>query len=102
MDMKAPSSNSNCRSSVQVHIERLVLDGLPIDRSQSGLIQRAVESALGGMLESGGLSELSSRAEPYLRADSLRLTPGVSPRVLGQQIGAALYEVLNQSQQPPT
>jgi hypothetical protein len=85
-----------------VHIERLVLDGLPVDRSQSGLIQRAVESALADMLATGDLAALSSRSKHSVRADPLHLKPAVSPRGLGQQIGAALYGVLNQSPQQPT
>jgi hypothetical protein len=87
--------------SIDLHIERLVLEGLPIDRSQGGVIQRAVETALADMFQSGDLTGLSSRAEHSLRASPLRLTASVSPSGLGQQIGAAVYGALNQSDQQP-
>jgi hypothetical protein len=100
--MIAQPSNRNPQRVIELHIEHLVLDGLPIHRSQSGIIQAAVETALTEMLASGNLAGLSSRAEYSVRADSLHLTPGVSPRGLGHQIGSALYGVLSQSEQQPT
>lgn len=99
--MNLRSSGRNCRSSVDVRIERLILDGLPIDRSQRGVIQRAVETTFAEMLQAGDLTGLSSRAEQFLRANPLRLPPAVSPGGLGRQIGAAVYEALKQLEQQP-
>ena len=43
------------RPNIHLHIERLVLDGLPIDRGQGPHVQAAVEAELTRLLTENGL-----------------------------------------------
>jgi len=78
---------------INVSIERLILDGLPLTHSQRPLVQAAVETELARLLAAGGLAA-------YLQAGvALRSIPGGSiqlpsdgnPNTLGQQIARAVY-----------
>jgi hypothetical protein len=95
-------SRLNSQPSVQLHIERLVLDGLPISPAQGPLIGEAVEAELTRLLTIQGLAAPGSRAEPNLAAGDIRLSPEGRSRSFGQQIGAAVHQVLNQAKQPIT
>jgi hypothetical protein len=90
-------SRLNSQPSVQLHVERLVLEGLPISPAQGPLIGEAVEAELTRLLTIEGLAAPGSRAEPHLPAGHIHLIPEGGPRTVGQQIGAAVYHVLNQS-----
>jgi len=76
----------------KLHIERLVLEGLPITRSQGPLVQAAVEAELSRLLIEGGLSPkfASGGAVPSLSADSITLTNG-GPAQMGRQIARSVY-----------
>ncbi len=78
---------------INLHIERLILDGIPIARGQGALIKAAVEAELGRLLSESGVSpELrSGGAFPSVRADSLHAGAENSPSQLGQQIARAVY-----------
>ncbi len=78
---------------IELHIERLVLDGLPIEHSQGPLVQAAVEAELTRLLAENGLaSQLQSGgALPHLNANAIQLPPGGRPAQLGQQIAQSVY-----------
>lgn len=79
---------------INLHIERLVLDGLPVTRSQGALVQAAVEAELARLLSDGGLASTwrSGGAVPTVRADAIHLAAGESnPPQIGQQIARAVY-----------
>jgi len=78
--------------SIRVHIEQLILDGLPIARSQEPLVQAAVEAELSRLMAEGGLApELASGgAVPSVRADGINSVGG-SPGQIGRQIARAVY-----------
>ncbi|HXQ70221.1 MAG TPA: hypothetical protein VN844_07020 [Pyrinomonadaceae bacterium] len=59
---------------INLHIERLVLDGLPIARYQSSLVQAAVEREL---------ARLFAAEETHSR---LSFTSGATPRLAGPTI----------------
>ena len=77
---------------IKVHIERLVLDGLPVTRSQGPQVQAAVEAELSRLMSEGGLApELASGgAVPSVRADGIKSIGG-SPAQIGRQIAKAVY-----------
>ena len=79
---------------INLHIERLVLDGVPISYGQRHLLQAAVEGDLAHLLAEGGLapSLLSGGALASVKAGSIQLTAGNSPTELGGHIAQALYE----------
>lgn len=78
---------------IELHIERLILDGLPIERSQGPHLQAAVEAELTRLLaESELAAELQTGgAVPSVRTDTMQFKPGNTPTQLGQQIARSVY-----------
>jgi hypothetical protein len=83
---------------INLHIERLILDGLPLTHAQGALVQAAVEAELGRMLSERGLAAglQAGGALPSLAADALHLNAGSTPAQIGQQIAQAVYGGIGQ------
>jgi len=79
---------------IDVHIERLVLEGLPVTSLQGPLVQQAIERELARLLGAHGLShELRHGAAlPRVRAGALRLARENPPARLGLGIARAVHE----------
>src|SRR5260370_23970269 len=79
---------------IKLHIERLVLDGLPIARTQGGKVRAAVEQELTRLLATGGVShELRpGGAMPSLRGGRMRLQKGISATEMGQEIARSVHQ----------
>jgi hypothetical protein len=79
--------------SVHIHIERLILDGLPVTRSQAPLVQAAVESELARLVAQGGLAPDFSGggAMPYVQAGAMQVTSSNDAAALGRQIAQSVY-----------
>jgi hypothetical protein len=77
---------------INIQIERLVLDRLPIEHRHGALLKAAVEAELGHLLATGGLAEslMSGGAVPSLPAPGIQLGSDNNPITLGQQIGRAV------------
>lgn len=77
---------------IKLHIEKLILDGLPVTRSQGQLVQAAVEAELSRLLSEGGLAQdlASGGTVPSIKADSIN-TIGGSPAQIGRQIARSVY-----------
>lgn len=78
---------------IHLHIERLILDGLPIGAGQGALVQAAVEAELSRLLVQGGIapSLQSDGAVPSVRAEAIQLTAQSTPAQMGQQIAHSVY-----------
>lgn len=78
---------------IQLHIERLVLDGLPLTRRAGALVQAAVETELARLLGAEGLSPALTGGgmTPHLAAPGVSFTPGGDPAALGVQIAHSVY-----------
>ena len=78
---------------INVHIERLILDGLPIGYGQRPQVQAAVEAELARLLADDGLSPelLAGGALPSVRAGSIQLANEGNTTQLGRQIAQAVY-----------
>jgi hypothetical protein len=83
---------------IQVHIERLILDGVAVAPGDGPRLQAAVEGELRRLLAEGGLSpELrGGGALPSLRAGGIQLSAEGDAGDLGHQIAAAVYGGLGQ------
>ncbi len=86
------------RSDIHLHIERLVLEGLPIERSESAVVQAAVEAELTRLLSENGIAAQfqSGGAVPQVRAPGLQLTSNSSAQI-GQQIAQSVYGGIGKS-----
>lgn len=78
---------------INLHIERLILDGLPIESHQAPHVQAAVEAELTRLLTENGLSPhlKTGRALHSLKANEIQLTPGNSLAQMGAQIAQSVY-----------
>ena len=81
---------------IKVHIERLVLEGLPVGRSQGPQVQAAVQAELSRLLAEGGLGQelAAGGAVPSVPAESIRLNGGGAGEV-GRQIAGSIYGGMN-------
>lgn len=84
---------------IQVHIERLILDGLPLERRQGPLVQAAVEKELTRLLTVHGLGRewQSGGAVPRKRAAGIRLVNAIDPTGLGRQIARSIYSGIGET-----
>ena len=78
---------------IHVHIERLVLDGLPVARTQRGTLAGALETELGRLLAGEGIGPglTAGGALTQLRAGELRLGGARGAGTLGTQIATAIH-----------
>ena len=78
---------------INLHIERLILDGLNIGPGQGALVKAAVEKELSRLLTESGLASglQTGIALPSLRVDPIQASRDTSPSHLGQQIARAVY-----------
>ncbi len=81
---------------IELRIDRLVLEGLPLSAAQGALVQRAVELELARLLAEGGLAESwhAGGAVPLAQGGAITLSPGGSPAQLGAQIAQSVYSGL--------
>jgi hypothetical protein len=85
---------------IRLHIERVVLDGLPLERRDGPLIQGAVEKELARLLgmHGPGSQWKSSGAVPRVTAPGFQLDNETPPRRLGRQIAGSIYRSIGGSQ----
>jgi len=78
---------------INLHIERLVLDGLNITPGNSHLLRSAVESELTRLLAAGGLSSalVSGSAMPHITGTGIQLNANDSLSDLGSKIAGSVY-----------
>jgi hypothetical protein len=78
---------------IRLHIERLILDGLPVNSAQRTQVKAAVEAELTRLMTAGGLSnEISGGgAVPRVPANAFHLSPQDSPTRVGRQIAQSVY-----------
>jgi hypothetical protein len=84
---------------VRVYIDRLILDGLPINYSQGPLVQAGVEAELTRLFTENGFAEnlQTGGAVPSVRADGIQLTSENSPARLGAQIAGSVYSGIGET-----
>jgi hypothetical protein len=83
---------------IQIHIDRLVLDGLPAERSHAAVIQTAVQAELERLFAEQGASPmlLAGAAVPALSTTGLSVDTAAKPAVLGREIAHAVHGALQQ------
>lgn len=78
---------------INLHIERLILDGLPIEGGDGGALQIAIETELTRLLTHSGITPnlQMGTALPSIRADSIQLTAQSNVAQLGRQIAGSVH-----------
>lgn len=78
---------------IKLHIDHLVLDGLPLDRAQGSVVKAAVEAELSRLIVERGISSelMAGGALPSISADAIQAAQGASPVNLGRQIARSVY-----------
>jgi len=76
-----------------VHIERLILDGLPVSSHDSRHVRVAVTAELGRLIGAHGISDglRQGGAIPTVQAGALLTNSRTTSRQLGTQIARAVY-----------
>jgi hypothetical protein len=82
---------------IRVHIERLILDGLPVTTAQGPLVQAAVESELARLFGAGGLAPgiHSGLAIPSASGGTIPLAGENNPTGLGHHIARAVRAAIS-------
>ena len=77
---------------IDLHIERLVLDGVDTAPGQRDLLRAAVETELTRLLLEGGLAyRPNGGALPGIVGPAIQIHVGNDPLQLGRQIAGAVY-----------
>ncbi len=84
---------------VRLHIERLILDDLPLRGSQRALVQGAVEQELARLIEVNGVGQdtMAGGARASVPQAVMHMAEGASPVQLGRQIAQAVYQGIGTS-----
>lgn len=82
--------------SVRLHIEHLVLDGLPLEAADGPAVRTAVEAELTRLLteEDVGAGLQRGGALASARGADVQLSPTPAPDAIGRQIGGAIHRSL--------
>jgi hypothetical protein len=82
---------------INLHIERLVLDGLPFESGDRAKLQAAIQTELARLLaDQPHLAAWGSGgAASSLRSNDIRFSPQNSPAQLGGQIAGSIFGGLN-------
>jgi hypothetical protein len=78
---------------VNLHIDRLILDGIDLDPAQRPALQAAVEAELGRLLSEGGVGAdfAGGGAVPSVKAGGFEMGGDGNPQQLGAQIARSVY-----------
>ena len=83
---------------VNLHIERLILDGLPIESRHGSTLQASIENELARLLTQSDLAaNLRGGAVPSVRADAIQLSSQSDPIQLGRQIAGSVYRSIGKA-----
>jgi hypothetical protein len=78
--------------SIHLHIDRLVLDGLPLSPADGPLFKAALVSELTRLMGDGLSPELAEGAAvPRLRAQGIEVAPSDGPGIIGKKIAGSVY-----------
>jgi hypothetical protein len=78
---------------INLHIERLILEGLAVSRAELGHVQKGVELELTRLLAQGGIRKelLTGSALPSLTGGTIGSDPSMRGSELGMAIAKAVY-----------
>lgn len=82
---------------INLQIEHLILDGLPLGPGDGARVRAAIERELTPLLAENGIGNAQPIGEtlPSLRANPISITNESPPQMVGRQVAHSLYESLN-------
>jgi hypothetical protein len=82
---------------VNLHIERLVLEGFPLDGRDAALVQEAMRAELVRLFEqaAGSTITLNSKVAPASCEAAMRASETSSPSTLGGAIANSIYGAIS-------
>jgi len=75
---------------IALHIERLVLEGLPVPAAKRAAIGAAIERELTSLIAKGGLNTRRS-SDARVAAPAFRFHAGAKPDAIGRRIAKSIY-----------
>jgi hypothetical protein len=86
---------------INLHIDRLILDGLDYGHDQRPLLQAAVETELGRLLTAGGVSTeiANAGAIPRVAGQAIEVQQQNGPHDTGRRIAASVYGAIGVQKQ---
>lgn len=87
---------------IELHIERLVLDGVGFERGRTAQLQAAVAAELTRLLSERGLPTLQAGAVPRVDARDVALAPAAHPVHAGHQIARSVFAAITPRVEPST
>jgi hypothetical protein len=84
---------------INILIEQLVLDGLPLAQGDGATVQKAIESELAQLIAQKGLGSAlqSSASLPSAPPGSIQVANGSDAKSLGQQIARSVNKSLDRA-----
>ena len=81
---------------INLHIERLLLDGVPVEQRQGPLLQAAIAQELDRLLSASQLTVPTGAGGSLasIKGSSIQMTERADPAGLGAQIAAVLHDGL--------
>lgn len=85
------------RMRVNVHIERLVLDGLSIQGRDGAAVGAALQSELKRLLATGVFAQWQATAVPSMSAPPLTLGPSAGTKAIGRGVADCIGSALTRA-----
>jgi len=79
---------------INLHIERLVLDGVAVRSGEAALVQMTVEAELGRLLAKELFARPESSAQDCVGGREIHLRPGFGAREVGEGVGRSVFASL--------
>jgi len=79
---------------VQLHIERIVLDGVPLSQAEAGQLRGALQTELARLLAAGPQVPWTDAALHSVRAPAIAVGTAVHPLELGRAIAHSVHASL--------
>jgi hypothetical protein len=77
---------------IRVHIDRIVLEGLPVRKREGPAVKLAVEKELARLFAEGGIPPVLAAGGAYPDVPGGKMTvSGTSPREIGTAIARSVY-----------
>ncbi len=79
---------------INLHIERLILEGVPLNGGAQSTLRTALQRELANLLAREGLPGISAGAVSHLAGGTISLTTASSPAQIGSQIAQTLHRAV--------